>query len=203
MLPPFVYASDRCIPICHYYSRMGNGCQHLRHTIFKIRGHTPNTWHTARVRHIASCSQRQHTARQHAGAIVATRSRLHAANNRSTWNHSRQHPTPPTRGTTVANNTWNPIHPSSRGRGGCRGCRGCRGYCACRPCCPAHADGAAPGPPPPPPRITACHPTPQHDTNTPPPPHGRSGQDITGVAVEEEGGGFPMCVSTQAKSIPL
>src|SRR5690606_18327148 len=109
--------SDRCIPICHYYSRMGNGCQHLRHTIFKIRGHTPNTWHTARVRHIASCSQPQHTARQHAGAIVATRSRLHAANNRSTWNHSRQHPTPPTRGTTVANNTWNPIPPSSRGGG--------------------------------------------------------------------------------------
>src|SRR5690606_1099863 len=40
----------------------------------------------------------------------------------------------------------------------------------------------------PPHRITACHPTPLHDTNTPPPPHGRSGQDITGVAVEEEGG---------------
>src|SRR5690606_4095558 len=54
----------------------------------------------------------------------------------------------------------------------------------------------APGPPPPPHRITACHPTPLHDTNTPPPPHGRSGQDITGVAVEEEGGGFPVCVST-------
>src|SRR5690606_1324263 len=44
--------------------------------------------------------------------------------------------------------------------------------------------------PPPSPRLeaTACHPTLQHDTNTPPPPHGRSGQDITGVAVEEEGG---------------
>src|SRR5690606_9292548 len=86
-----------------------------------------------------------------------------------------------------------PIHPSSRGKGGCRGCRG---YCACCPCRPAHADCAAPGPPPPPPRITACHPTPLHHTNTPPPPHGRAGQDITGVAVEEEGGGFPVCVST-------
>src|SRR5690606_824280 len=72
---------------------------------------------------------------------------------------------------------------------------GCRGYCACCPCRRAHTDCAAPGPPPPPHRITACHPTPLHDTNTPPPPHGRSGQDITGVAVEEEGGGFPVCVS--------
>src|SRR5690606_20935891 len=98
-------------------------------------------------------------------------------------NHCDQQPTAALR-TTVCQQRGNPIHPSSRG--GRDGCRGCRGYCAC---CPAHADGAGPGPPPSP-RLdaTARHATPQHDTNTPPPPHGRSGQDITGVAVEEEGG---------------
>src|SRR5690606_14046842 len=90
-------------------------------------------------------------------------------------------------------------HPSllTRGKGGCRGCHA---YCACCPCCPTHADCAAPGPPPPPHRITACHPTPQHDTNTPPPPHGRSGQDITGVAVEEGGGGS-LCVSPRKPKV--
>src|SRR5690606_5161734 len=142
----------------YYYSRMGKGCQHLRHINFQTVATLPTL---GTPPGFTNCIPHRHC------------------------NHCDQQPTAARR-TTVGQQRGNPIHSSSRG--GRDGCRGCRGYCACCPCCPTHADCAAPGPPPPPHRITACHPTPQHDTNTPPPPHGRSGQDITGVAVEEEGG---------------
>lgn len=128
-------------------------------------------------RHCNHCGQRQHTAHQ--------RNPRHQ--------HVEPQPQLPT--------AWNPIHPSSRGEGWmpwvlCLPCLLSLLPCPCWLCWPRT---------PPLPRLdaTARHPTLQHDTNTPHPPHGRSGQDITGVAVEEEGGGFPVCVSTQAKSIPL
>src|SRR5690606_39284328 len=90
----------------------------------------------------------------------------------SAWNRSRLQ-----YGTTVAcnHNTCNPIPPSSRG--------GRVDAVDAMPTVPA-APAALPmltvlppGPPPPPHRITACHPPPQHDTNTPPPtpPQARAG----------------------------
>src|SRR5690606_15689639 len=157
------------------------------------------------------CGQRQHTAHQriprhqHVRPTRATSSQQHVGQPTANSVANSMEPQSPAHATsshqhvqpTTTTTHGTPFLLPHAGEGGCHA------YCACCPCCPAHADCAAPGPPPPPHRITACHPTPLHDTNTPPPPHGRSGQDITGVAVEEEGGGFPMCVSTQAKSIPL
>src|SRR5690606_12318124 len=165
----------------YYYSRMGKGCQHLRHINFQTvatlptLGTPPGFTNCIPHRHCNHCDQQPTTITAHG---------TYGRHLQPTANSRTPHNSRPTAATTAAN-TWNPIPPSSRGKGGCRGCHA---YCACCPCCPTHADCAAPGPPPPPHRITACHPTPLHDTNTPPPPHGRSGQDITGVAVEEEGG---------------
>lgn len=162
-------------------------------------------WHPARFRqHIPHryrnhCGQRQHTA--------------HQRNHNSTWTYCHQH-TPPTLGTwTTASNSLQHgtythiprrVTPFLLPHAGCV-------MPAARvdavpavptvPAVPAAVLGArCDAPPSPSPHAsTARHPTPQHDTNTPPPPHGRSGQDITGVAVEEEGGGFPMCLSAASE----
>src|SRR5690606_4272548 len=142
----------------YYYSRMGKGCQHLRHINFQTVATLPTL---GTPPGFTNCIPHRHC------------------------NHCDQQPTAARR-TTVGQQRGNPIPPSSRG--------GRVDAVDAMPTVPA-APAALPmltvlppGPPPPPHRITACHPTPQHDTNTPPPPHGRSGQDITGVAVEEEGG---------------
>src|SRR5690606_11682299 len=173
----------------YYYSRMGKGCQHLRHINFQTvatlptLGTPPGFTNCIPHRHCNHCDQQPTTITAHG---------TYGRHLQPTANSRTPHNSRPTAATTAAN-TWNPIHPSSRG--------GRVDAVDAMPTVPA-APAALPmltvlppALPLPPHRITACHPTPQHDTNTPPPPHGRSGQDITGVAVEEEGGGFPMWLS--------
>src|SRR5690606_25221349 len=91
-----------------------------------------------------------------------------------------------------------PIHPSSRGKGGCLG------YCACCACCPAAPAALpilavlAPGPPPHPPlsmppRATPRpHPAPTHH----PPPTAGAGRNIQALPVKKEVGGC-QCVAPQ------
>src|SRR5690606_2238351 len=135
------------------------------------------------VRPTRATSSQQHVGQPTANSVANSMEPQSPAH--ATSSHQHVQPT-----TTTTHGT--PFIPPHAGEGGCLG------YCACCARRPAHAGGAGPRPSPPPPVSMPPHATPRCST-TPthhPPPHGRSGQDITGVAVEEEGGGFPVCVST-------
>src|SRR5690606_30092150 len=145
----------------YYYSRMGKGCQHLRHINFQTvatlptLGTPPGFTNCIPHRHCNHCDQQP------------------------TANSRTPHNSRPTAATTAAN-TWNPIHPSSRG--------GRVDAVDAMPTVPA-APAALPmltvlPPALPLPLIALPHATPRRSTTpTHHPPHGRSGEAITGLPV--------------------
>src|SRR5690606_1141073 len=71
---PSVCASDRSSPICHYYSRMGKGCQHLKHPNFYIGSITyhATSCSTSHTRyHPRYCACRDHSGQRHPPTATA------------------------------------------------------------------------------------------------------------------------------------